>query len=819
MKGIALTTRSVILGLLWAFFLSAFTFFNDKVMGGNELTGQFVPFGVFGVTVVLAVVINPLFRRLRGRELLSSSELAVSTALALFACFVPGRGLMQYFNSTLMMPHYYAGIRAGWHGDPAAVGQAQISDWELLFKRAQSGLSADAPALLKEVVERFPDEVRARLENHVPDSAAEDETGQALLSALNSLITGPADWRAISADRSFLPRYLVNLLRRPADSLSAKEKMCLNRGILDIVFSGCLTSRRPGPLECAPPAMLADVPPDDDGRILNGFVVGLGEGGKSVAIGDIPWRAWRRPLLFWCPLLLALGAMVIGLAAVCHRQWVDHEHLAYPTVQFLRDLFPGSEGGTRPLLQERGFWIGLLVVVLINLNNYAARWWPEYLISVPSSFDFRALRVLCPVIHTGWGTGLFRPQLFFAAIGFAFLLSTHVSFSIGIAPWLYWLVVGTLATYGVNVSAGYATFTPGIQPSLHAGAYLAMFAVLLYSGRRHYLSVLQRAFLRPGLRHQDDGPGTDYAKAHEIWGARSGLIGFLMFVLLLRAVGLPLWLGAAYALGAVTIYTVISRLLAEGGVFSLQSCWYPGALLWGIFGARALGPDRILVMGIVSSLLLVTYREALMPHAMSALRLTDRVAPIGRLAACGGAVFALALAVAIPTTLYLQYVHGALRTSDLWTCDRVPAAPYENDVAIRLRLQSQGFDAAMAEGKDEDAVAVSPDWSCVGAVAFTFGLVLVFTFLRRRLPWWPLHPLLFLVMGTNDAVTFSASFLIGWGIKAATFRYGGWAAYQRVKPVMVGCISGAMVAGLLTAVFGVVYYVVTDTPPIQYRVF
>jgi hypothetical protein len=807
-----LTVRAAITGLLWAAGLAAVTFFNDKVMGGNELTGHFAPFGVFGVTVVVAALINPLSVRFRNRPLLSAAELSVATGIALFACFVPGRGLMQYFNSVLIMPHRYARVCPGWQGSQVGLADNEVEDWQRLFEVLRECGEARGGATGRLLWEHLPDACQRALIGEAVGAHADPERRQAILHGLNQVRGHEVDWRGVvREDKLALPRWVALLLETAAEELTSEESAQLTRGILDHVLVDCVTPRRPGPVESTPRALLTDVTGTNEGATLSGFVVGLGTGGKEARLGDIPWRAWRRPLLFWCPLLLALGALVIGVSLVVHRQWTQHEHLTYPTAQFLLDLLPDSGCTLPPVLRARGFWVAFAAVLLVNLNNYGARWWSNVLISVPNSFNFRPLRVLCPLLDVGWGARLFQPRLYFAAIGFAFLLSTEVSFSIGAAPWLYWLVVGALASYGVNISAGYATFSPGIQPSLHAGAYLATFAVLLYSGRRHYIAVLSRSIGRPTV---------DMVAPYETWGARIGLLGFAAFVVLLRVVGLPLWLGCAYAGGALIIYTVISRLLAEGGVFSLQSCWYPGALLWGVLGARFLGPDNILIMGILSSLLLVTYREALMGHAISALRLSDRAASsIGRFAALGAAAFALALTIAIPVTLYLQYAHGGLSTGDVWTYDRVPAAPYENDVSIRLRLQAQGTLSGSNAADGSAAFIPTPNWGCVGAVVLTFFLVLVFTLLRRRFPRWPFHPLLFLVMGTNDAVTFSASFLVGWFIKAATLRYGGWAAYRRVKPVVIGCIAGAMVAGVLTAVIGAVYYAVTGRPPIRYRVF
>jgi hypothetical protein len=98
-------------------------------------------------------------------------------------------------------------------------------------------------------------------------------------------------------------------------------------------------------------------------------------------------------------------------------------------------------------------------------------------------------------------------------------------------------------------------------------------------------------------------------------------------------------------------------------------------------------------------------------------------------------------------------------------------------------------------------------------------LVFVFTWCRRRFPGWPLHPLMFLVLGTNDALSLSASFLAGALVKTVAERYGGWRLCRNMKPLIFGLIAGEMIAGILVAASGAVYYWATGQTPVRYKVF
>lgn len=809
-----MTLRAVVLGFAGAVFLALFTFFNDKVMLSNELTGHFVPFAVFGSLVLFVVGINPLLARMRRRWALSAAELAVAVGISLFACFVPGRGLMQFLNNAMIMPQHYARLRPAWGGDPVELTPAQVRDARALADALCRGRAPDADAADRVLWQHFPEDLRAMLACPADGEPRPEPDKVELCQAVNGLLRVTVDWRkAIGEDNIALASYLRKLAFRPPGELDPDARLRLNRGMLDLLAVGAVEPRRPGPVESVPERMLVDVNPQNEPRVLDAFVVGMRQGESDIPLRSVPFAAWIRPWLFWMPLVLAISVAVVGLALVMHRQWVEHEHLPYPTVRFLHELLPGKDATLPAVFRSRWFWAGMALVLGVHLNNYAARWWPDTFIPIRTYVALHPILEMFPSMRVGNGPQLFTLRIDFAALGFAYLLARDVSFSVGIAPWLYWIVVGAIVTrYGIDISAGYGTFSPGIQPSLHAGGYVAMFIVLFVAARRHLGAVFRRGV---GLR-----AGGDPVRTYEIWGARFFLLGVAAFVAMLGLVGLPWWQGVLYAAGVVIISTVVSRLLAEGGVFTTQSSWYAGALLSGLLGARFVGPDHLLIMGIVSSVLLITYREMLMGFAVSALHLCDGegVRP-GRVALSGLLAVAVALVVAAVATLYWQYDYGAVRTGDEWILDRVPTAPYENDVAERRLLAARGLAGEAVTGAAGALSSIAPRRECVVAFGLVFGLVLLFTWCRRRLPGWPLHPLMFIVLGTNDAATLSGSFLAGALVKTLAERYGGWKLCHKLKPMIIGLIAGEMTAGIVVALVSAIYYWVTGVTPVYYKVF
>ena len=108
-------------------------------------------------------------------------------------------------------------------------------------------------------------------------------------------------------------------------------------------------------------------------------------------------------------------------------------------------------------------------------------------------------------------------------------------------------------------------------------------------------------------------------------------------------------------------------------------------------GERALGVQPLLIMMMVSSMLLIDPREAVMPFVIHALKITDdKKVKIGRVAALSGFSLVIAFAVAIPATLYWQYNKGGTAMGDGWTNSSVPRFSFNNAVKVSHKLKAQG---------------------------------------------------------------------------------------------------------------------------------
>jgi hypothetical protein len=770
------------------------------VMKGTPLIGNFLPISVFGLLAPFCSTRQSPHGSAIRRAVLSGGELATIVAITLFACCLPGRGLMQYFTTFLMMPHFHERTTPAWQSEPANLTYDQVEDWDQLMTKLGQGDEANAPEILQRLWDKVPQERQAAL--MAGGSASDEALRVGIIEDINTALLDETlnDGLPIPDDA---PRYLELLGGQSQEALDSTAEQALNRGLIELAVEGAVTSRRPGVLEIIPEQMLAD--PDASPDVaLDGFTSGLAQGEESISLEEIPWVAWKRTLLFWIPLIFSMFLAVTGLALVVHRQWSSREHLPYPTIEFARSLLPEEGSLISSIFKNKLFWVGSLIVFGIHMTNYLHVWFPEYVIPIQTRLNFWPLGEIFPVMVRGGASQLLDPVLYFTAIGFAFFLSSGVALSLGVAPYLYCICVGIAASYGFSVSGGHlraSTFS-----FLCLGGYTGMFVTICYYGRHYYRTVLKRCL---GMRTEDE------VEPSAIWGARVFIVAGIAFIVQLTIVGVDWQIALLYAFGAIIIYTSMARLLAEAGTFFLHAACYPCAMLLGFMGATALGRDQLLILSMVSSLLIIDPRETLMPFAVTALQLGDKgKQQLGRLATFGMAAIALGLMVAIPVALYWQYQRGAIQTGDWWTVQGIPKEAFNLNTEVARTLEAQGnvelSESLQGWGRFKHLM---PQSDLVAMFMLTFSLVLLFTFLRHRFAWWPFHPLIFLVLGTWQSVTMGFSFLLGWAIKQSTMKYGGVILYRKLKPLMIGIVAGEVLAGVVPLIVGAIYYRVTGEPP------
>ncbi len=559
-------------------------------------------------------------------------------------------------------------------------------------------------------------------------------------------------------------------------------------------------------IEYVPPQMMPELTEENEDLVLGGYIQGLSVGADHASPLSVPWKAWRRPVLFWAPLLFFLWFSMLSLSLVLHRQWATHEHIPYPVSRFVDTLI--TENPHENVLRNRLFWIGTLFVLFIHLNNYLCVWFPDYLIPIKRRLELWPFASKFPMLVRG-GTGeLFGPQLYFSFIGIAFLIPSDVSFSFALGPWLWSLITGCLISYGIDLNQvleGSYWYT-GLRPRMFVlfGSNVGLFLAMLYTGRHYYANVFKAAF---GRKAKDVEPLS-------VWGCRLFLVFLLAFTIQLIRIGIDWQLAIMYSAVLVIFYVVMTRTICESGLFHLQLNIFPCCIIWGFLGVVNLGPRTLLIMQLVSLILLCDPRESLMPFVMNSLKLLDEHrSPLGKASFCAALALIVGLAVALPVSLYVHYDQGSAIWEG-WADNDVPKMMFENAISVQQKLTVQGtLEQANAVSGWGRFAHIHPNAICMWCFVIGFAMVLMFSAARLRFSWWPLHPLLFITWNTPHMHMVAGSFFIGWAIKACIIHFGGNSVYRKVAPLMIGGICGEILGALVPSITAAIYYAITHEIP------
>lgn len=847
-----MSIRAVILGLLLGLFVSVATYFNNAIIHQTHLIGNHFPIGVFGVVLLLLVGANPLLGLVRDyaglgwiKGPLRPTELGLIAAIGLAACGWPGSNFYRGFTANVTMPQHWLKTNASWKasnvmayvpGASATLGEGHVQDWQALVEGLRAGAESDADPLIGSIWASLPE--RAQRTIRMTDArrlpAADRQT---ILGAINDYVIAPEDaGEAAMAGSGSLevplyvrpgaspPRGLLAERSAVLDDVAALREAAPQDPMVETLEAQAQAigerANRMVLVELWPGALMP--PPEGAGLLVAGgradaFLVDTLIGGRPendrLALSELPWSAWWPTIRLWGGAALALGLGSLCLALIVHPQWSRRELLTYPIVKFLDEASERGAGDWLPgVARNRIFWIGLAVPVVIHLINGIHVWFPQFP-EIPLTLDFGGMRELFPNARQMWmSNAYFMPTLYLSVIAFAFFLSTSVSFSLGISQ-LMWVMLGSAmlaggqtfdSEVGVGVSKG---------NMIRFGAYLGATAIILYTGRRYYLNV---AASMVGLPRDGDTP------AYAPWAARGLVLCCVLAVVVLTSGGLGWWMAVLFVAIAVMLFLVMSRISAETGLIFMQAWWMPFGVLTALLGVEAIGPTTYIVLALASTTLVGDPRESLMPFLTNGLKMADHPADgatPGKAMPWLGIMIVVGFFVAGALTLYMQYNFG-IDAQDSWARQALPTMPF-NELANNIKqMSSDGTlaDATAATGLDRLAL-VRPESDAVPWMLAGVVLVIAVSAARLRLPWWPLHPVAFLVWGTYPMSQFAAAFLVGWGVKTAVIRTGGVKSYHRVKPLMVGAITGELLMALGWIIVGASYYWATGLQPKVYRIF
>jgi hypothetical protein len=99
------------------------------------------------------------------------------------------------------------------------------------------------------------------------------------------------------------------------------------------------------------------------------------------------------------------------------------------------------------------------------------------------------------------------------------------------------------------------------------------------------------------------------------------------------------------------------------------------------------------------------------------------------------------------------------------------------------------------------------------------GITVFLAVMRLRYPWWPVHPVGFLCVGSWPLGQLWFAFFLGWLARTVALKWGGTKLYMGLRPAMIGVIIGEaaaagfwMVTGIVLSTMGMTYKPVKILP-------
>lgn len=493
-----------------------------------------------------------------------------------------------------------------------------------------------------------------------------------------------------------------------------------------------------------------------DARAVTAFFEGLRPGEA------LPWRAWATPILAWTALALVLFFLMVCVTAIFRRQWIENEHLIFPLVQLPLDMVERMEtGALPPFFCSRAMWMGAAIPLLIHSLNGFNRYFP----TVPQIPLAQGLNQYFQG-HPWDSVGLLIIWCHFSIIGFSYLLSSELSFSLWFFFVLFNLESVALAALGVEIPPipDYPTRAEAALQML--GAFFVLFGYMAYLVRGQVRATIGSA---AGAQRDAAEP---LSRPAITWGLG---LGVAFYVLWAAQAGQAAWFSlSSLALFFVTAL-VLTRLVSEGGLLFIQAPFRPTDIYQAFVGVRWV-PVRSLVVAAFSERIFMTdLRTFLMPSLMDSFKLAHETKLDQR-----KLLLALAVAILVSTgasyfsILTTCYHNGAVTLSQ-WFCVASPQQPF--------RTLMTWIDSPRAANPVNIAFVV------VGAA-----VTLALSWARVQYTWWPFHPLGYAMGPSWPMIQLWFSVLVGWLMKMVLMRYGSGRVYRKARPFFLGLVVGEFLA-------------------------
>lgn len=481
------------------------------------------------------------------------------------------------------------------------------------------------------------------------------------------------------------------------------------------------------------------------------------------------YRAWLLPLSVWLLWLLAVGATMWAWNVILRRRWVDQDRLSFPCVQLPLEIC--RTGGFGGLVSGRLFWGGFAVSALIESLNQISDVVPSM---PPIRLDLNATPLL-DSLPSPW-KALSPMYLVWSTVhlGICYLIPADILFS----SWFFYLLRKALEVVGYAMGwreLGWDARGFPYTRAQSAGAWAALFFLLVWAERRHLGRVLARAF---SLGRQDDPDDAAEFGSYRTAG-RILVAGTLFLVWFSVQSGMTWGLAAAYYAFYWIQTVTMTRIYAQVGPPILELYYLdPQKTLTTLFGSLG-QPVGSLTQFSLLYWINRDHRGQPMAHQLSAFFVAQRTeVPRRALGRWVPVAFLVGGAACL-----LVYLHWAYRLGE--------------DQWVSGGWKESGSSTAISRVREWTYQAKGPQWTEIGFMGLGAFLTLLLAKINYTFIGTPFHPI-----GYALAVCFAVeynwpAFLSVWLFKTLLLRYGGLGLYVRFVPFFLGLTLGGIVVPLL----------------------
>ncbi len=485
---------------------------------------------------------------------------------------------------------------------------------------------------------------------------------------------------------------------------------------------------------------------------------------------SLPWSAWIIPAAFWFPFFIIFYLSCFSTMVLFRKQWVEHERLTFPMMQFPLELCKEPPPGriAPPFFKDKMVWLGAaLPFIILSYNGVAA--------FVPGLNPL----TLKTYIHVLRRTVVYVIHLNFPALGFAYLVGVDISLSFWLFHVLARLETGVVNMLTSGLMRGSYVIYSG--PPMAANEGFGAMAVLFLSGvwiARKRLAHIFRIGLRMETTKEDEHEYMSYRAA--VWCV---ILGWFMVAVYLHATGFSWFQSAVFTVIAVVVLYSITRVVCEGGVGFARAVYLPSTFLANQFGTAGLGPTGVTALGF-TFIWIGDIRTIAMTQAAQGMRLTESIERRHPMIWCLLIAVVAAIFGSLITALVIGYKYGLFNCQPSWPVWRAGTVHW-NQVARLLRTPYE-----------TDPVT----WAFMGVGATVMYLLI---FLRQRLVWWPVHYIGYVTSTSWPMGQVWFSIFLAWLIKSVVLKFGAGQVYQRSRMFFLGMIFGALATSGVWTVIGV----------------